>query len=129
MALKRFARSLAFAVRGLSTALREQPNLRIHLGATVTVGALGAALGIAPVEWMFVATAVALVWVSELLNTAIEYATDLAACDAQHDLAAKAKDVAAGAVLAAALYAITVAVVVFGSRLWIFLQIALYGKV
>ena len=53
------------------------------------------------------------VWSAELVNTAIEALTDLAS-PAWHPLAGKAKDVAAGAVLLAALGALVVGALVFG---------------
>ena len=57
------------------------------------------------------------VWAAELVNTAIEALTDLAS-PAYHPLAGKAKDVAAGAVLLAALGALMVGVLVFGPKLF-----------
>ena len=62
--------------------------------------------------WGF-ALAVAIVWAAEALNTAIEFLADLASPE-PHPLAAKAKDVAAGAVLVAAIGSAIVGVIVFG---------------
>ena len=56
------------------------------------------------------------VWTAEGLNTAIEYVTDLASPEFS-SLAGKAKDVAAGAVLVAAVGAVAVGLLVFGPRL------------
>ena len=53
------------------------------------------------------------VWTAEALNTAIEFLVDLASPEL-HPLAAKAKDVAAGAVLVAAIGSLVVGVLVFG---------------
>ena len=55
---------------------------------------------------------IALVWVAEGLNSALEYLCD-AAVPEQNELIGKAKDVAAGAVLISALVALCVAALVF----------------
>jgi diacylglycerol kinase (ATP) len=57
------------------------------------------------------------VWTAEALNTAIELLTDLASPE-YHPLAGKAKDVAAGAVLIAAIGAIAIGFLVFGPHLY-----------
>ena len=113
---RRRVASFGYAVRGVWAALRSEVHLRFHAGATVVVIGLGFYYGIARVEWALVALAVAGVWTAELVNTAIEALTDLAS-PAYHPLAGKAKDVAAGAVLLAALGALAVGVLVFGPHL------------
>ena len=106
-------RSFGHAFRGLKVLLQTQQNARIHVAATVMVVAAGALFAISPAEWALVALAVASVWAAEALNTAIEFLVDLASPEF-HPLAAKAKDVAAGAVLVAAIGSLVVGVLVFG---------------
>src|SRR5487761_2065714 len=106
-------RSFGHAFRGLRVLLQTQHNARIHAVATLLVVAAGVLFGISPVEWALVALAVAGVWAAEALNTAIEFLVDLASPEL-HPLAAKAKDVAAGAVPVAGIGSRVVAVVVFG---------------
>lgn len=101
------ARSFAHAGRGLACALREEHNARLHLAAAVLVTALGLGLHFSAAEWARVIFAVALVFVAELLNTALEHLCDVISPDA-HPGIGKAKDVAAGAVLIAALAACAV---------------------
>ena len=108
--------SFGHAVRGVWAALRSEVHLRFHAVATVVVIGLGFHFGITRVEWALVALAAAGVWTAELMNTAIEALTDLAS-PAYHPLAGKAKDVAAGAVLIAALGAVVVGGLVFGPYL------------
>ena len=107
-------RSFGHAFRGLAILLRTQHNARIHALATILVVAVGALLRISPAEWALIALAIVCVWVAEALNTSIEFLVDLASPE-RHPLAAKAKDVAAGAVLIAAIGSVIVAVLVFGS--------------
>lgn len=104
------------AFAGLAHALRSQRNLRIHLAVTVLVGVVGAGLGLRALEWSVLALAVGLVWVAELFNTALETIVDLASPE-QRPLARVAKDVSAGAVLAAALTAAATGLLVMGPPL------------
>lgn len=112
----RLARSFGHAFRGLGILLRTQANARIHAGATVLVVAAGFWLRISREEWCAVTAAVGLVWLAEGLNTAIEALVDLIS-PGVHPLAGCAKDVAAGAVLCAALAALVVGALVFGPRI------------
>ena len=113
---RRRVASFGHAVRGVGAALRSEVHLRFHAAATFVVIGLGFYYGITRVEWALVALSVAGVWTAELVNTAIEALTDMAS-PAYHPLAGKAKDVAAGAVLLAALGALAVGVLVFGPHL------------
>lgn len=111
--LNRRLRSFGHAIRGIATLLQTQPNARIHALATILVAAAGAWFRLSPVEWALIALAVASVWVAEALNTALELLVDLAS-PSPHPLAGKAKDVAAAAVLIAAIGSVIVGALVFG---------------
>lgn len=104
--------SFGHALRGLRQLLQSQHNARIHAVATILVLAAAALFGISPAEWALIALAIACVWATEALNTAVEFLVDLASPE-HHPLAGKAKDVAAGAVLAAAIGSAVVGVLVF----------------
>ncbi len=106
-------RSFGHAFRGLAILLQSQHNARIHAVATVLAVAAGALLRISAAEWVLITLAVLCVWATEALNTSIEFLVDLVSPEL-HPVAAKAKDVAAGAVLVAALGSLVVGVVVFG---------------
>jgi diacylglycerol kinase (ATP) len=67
-------------------------------------------------EWCWMTLAIIGVWLAEALNTAIEFLTDLVSPEF-HPLAGKAKDVAAGAVLIAAIGAGVIGMFVFGPHL------------
>ena len=109
-------RSFGHAFRGLKVLLQTQLNARIHAVATVLVVAAGLLLRISPAEWALIVLAIAGVWTAEALNTAIEFLVDLVSPD-PHPLAGKAKDVAAGAVLAAAIGSAVIGGFVFGPHL------------
>jgi len=109
-------RSFGHAIRGLKQLVQTQHNARIHAVATLLVITAAALFGISPVEWSLVALAIVCVWVTEALNTAVELLVDLVSPE-HHPLAGKAKDVAAGAVLVAAIGSVIVGVIVFGPYL------------
>jgi len=107
---------LVFAFRGVGFLLRTQTNARLHLVATVVVIGAGFGFQISRAEWLAIVAAIGLVWTAEGVNTAIEAVVDLVSPE-QHPLAGRAKDVAAGAVLLAALAAAVIGLLVFGTRL------------
>lgn len=115
--LRRRAASFGHALRGVGAALRSELHLQFHAVSTVVVIGLGFYFGLSALEWALVALAVAGVWAAELFNTAIETLTNLVS-PGYHPLAGRAKDVAAGAVLLAALGALVVGGLVFGPRVW-----------
>jgi diacylglycerol kinase len=115
--LQRRAASFGHAFRGIASALRSEVHLRFHAFATVVVTGLGFYFDISRTEWALVALAVGTVWTAELMNTAVEALTDLVSPE-YHPLAGKAKDVAAGAVLLAALAALVVGALIFAPQVW-----------
>lgn len=113
--IKKRIDSFRYAIAGLRYLLQTQPNARIHLLATITVILLGFWLEVNTVEWAALALAIGLVFSAEAFNTAIESIVDLVSPDV-HPLAGTAKDVAAGAVLLAAITAAVVGLLVFGPK-------------
>jgi diacylglycerol kinase len=94
-------------------AYRQEPNLRFHLFAAACAWLVAYGVKVSPWEVAYLAMAITAVWVAELVNTAVERAVDLAAGGRRHPLAAVAKEVAAGAVLVAALHAAFAGVYLF----------------
>jgi len=109
-------RSFGYAARGIAELLATQHNAWIHALATALVVGLGALLGVSAREWCDLVLAITLVWVAEGLNTAVEILADVV--DPSHNPAiGKVKDVAAGAVLIAAIGAAVVGCVILGPPL------------
>jgi diacylglycerol kinase len=106
-------RSLRCALSGIGVMLSSQHNARIHAAATVVVVLVGLFFGLTRNEWCWIVIAIVSVWTAEALNTAFEFLTDVASPQF-HPIAAKAKDVAAGAVLITALGSVTIGLLVFG---------------
>jgi len=114
--LRARAQSFADAAHGLARLLADEPNARIHALATVGAVSLGAWLGLTAGEWCWIALAVALVWVAEALNSALEALADAVHPERDPGVG-KSKDIAAGAVLVAAIASAVIGAVVFGPRL------------
>ena len=108
--------SFGYAFQGLWYALNTQRNLRLHFLAAACILVLGWFLALPTRSFISVLTAVMVVMVAEMLNTAVESVVDLASPEF-HELARIAKDVAAGAVLLAALGAAALGVWVFAHPL------------
>lgn len=68
-------------------------------------------------DWAVLLLTIALVWVAEFVNTAVEAVVDLLSPEL-HPLAKVSKDVAAAAVLLAALAAAGIGLLVLGPPLW-----------
>lgn len=106
-------RSFRFAFEGLVRTIREERNMQIHCCAAVLVLIFGRVLHISREEWFVCLILFGLVMGLECVNTAVEAVVDLVTLE-RRPLAKKAKDAAAGAVLAAAVFAAVIG-------LWIFL--------
>lgn len=103
--------SFNYAIEGIVWTLRTQRNMRVHMALAVLVAGGSLVLGVDRLGLLAVIFAITLVFVTELLNTAIEAAVDLAT-ERYDPLAKVAKDVAASAVLVAAVNALFVAYLV-----------------
>ncbi len=110
--LPKFIKSTNFAIKGIVTMVKNENNARIHLVASLLVIAVGFYFSLTSSEWLWITTAIALVWILEAINTAIEALVDLVSPQF-HPLAGKAKDVAAGAVLLGAIFAVIVGGIIF----------------
>ncbi|MEQ9411150.1 MAG: diacylglycerol kinase family protein [Fuerstiella sp.] len=113
---RRFA-SFRFAFRGIAVLFRGEIHAWFHLVATIAVLVAAIAFSVTAAEAGLLILACGLVWTAEAVNTAVELTVDLISPD-YHDLAGRAKDVAAGAVLLASLTAACIGVLVFAPRLF-----------
>lgn len=100
------------AVDGIISAIKSERNMKIHICAAIAVFTMSMFYDITKTEFIIVCIAVAMVIVSELFNTAIEELVDLVTTG-YHPKVKIIKDVSAGAVLAAAFFAVVVGYFVF----------------
>ncbi len=110
--MKRFFQGFSYALNGLRSAFSEQRNLKIHVAIAVPVIIAGFYFDLSTGEWIAVVMVIGFVVGAELFNTAIEYIVDVVSPKHQ-PVAGKIKDIAAGAVLVAAITALIVGVMIF----------------
>jgi len=113
----RLYKSFGFAFEGIFTLFKETPNARIHFTIAFIVVVLGAYLSISTEEWLILILCIGFVISAEGFNTAIETITDLTSPNI-HPLAKKTKDMAAGAVLIAAITAMIIGSIVFIPKIY-----------
>lgn len=90
--------SLNCAIEGILWAVKSERHLRYHFLAGLVVLMLALFFRVSALEFFLLVLAAVLVIFAELINTAIEALVDLVTED-YHELAKRAKDIAAGAVL------------------------------
>ena len=100
-------KSFSFALAGFRHLVRVEHNARVHLVATLAAIAVSAALQISLADWRWIVLAIALVWIAESVNTAIEALCDLVS-PGFNDAIRIAKDVSAGGVLVASIAALLI---------------------
>jgi diacylglycerol kinase (ATP) len=111
-------KSFKYAFSGWWFVIRTQRNAWIHMVVSIAVILLSFFLHITSSNWAMIFLAIALVWIAEFLNTALEAVVDLASNHQQDDLARVGKDVGAAAVLIAAVTSIIIGLLVLGPPLW-----------
>ncbi len=94
-----------------------QHNAWVHAIAMLIACVTGIAFRISNMEWCCLVLCFMAVLTTEALNTALELLTDLTSPEF-HPLAGRAKDVAAGAVLIAAIGSVIVGGIVFVPHVW-----------
>ena len=97
-------KSFGFAFSGLGFMLHTQHNAWLHLLASIVVVMGGFTLRITAPDWRWLIVAIAMVWVAETFNTAVEYLCDVVS-PGFSEAVKRAKDIAAGAVLLCAISA------------------------
>ena len=116
MEKRKIVDSFTDAINGILDAIRTERNMRVHFLSAALVLILSAFTDLSRWEAIALLVAIALVIMAELFNTAIEAVVDLAS-PSYHPLAARAKKVAAGAVLIAAAVSVLIGAIVFIPRL------------
>jgi diacylglycerol kinase (ATP) len=109
-------RSFGYAFQGIWLMIRTQPHPQLHALATIAVLIAGIVLHLRRWEWVAILLCIGLVWVAEALNSALEFLADEVSLE-KRELIGKAKDVAAGGVLIAAMVSVAVAAMIFWNHL------------
>lgn len=115
--MKRFYRSLRHALYGWRLFFKTEQNGQLQAGAALLVVAAGFVLKINRIEWLFILSCIAWVLCLEMTNSAIEKLVDHLH-PSRHDKIRWVKDVAAGAVLFAALISIVIGCIIFLPKIY-----------
>ena len=105
------------ARKGFRLVLKSEMNIRVHVVMAFFVLFFAYMLDFSAIEFCLVLFAIAIVIVSEMLNTAIEFTLDSIYHNRYSRMVGMAKDISAGAVMFASLIAGIIGVILFGKHL------------
>lgn len=105
------------ARKGFRLVMKSEMNIRVHAVVAVFVMILAYLLKFSSVEYCILFLAIAIVIVSEMLNTAIEFALDSIYHNKYSRMVGMAKDISAGAVMFASVISVIIGVILFGKHL------------
>jgi diacylglycerol kinase (ATP) len=120
--IKSRIKAFGYAFSGWWFVIRTQRNAWIHMLVSVLVIIMSFILRISASDWALILLAIAMVWIAEFLNTALEAVVDLATNHQQHELARVGKDVGAAAVLIAATSSALIGLLILGPPLWFLIK-------
>ena len=110
-----------YAWQGLRYFFDAELKATIHLIAAILAIGLGLFLKISAIEWMMIAIAIGIVFIAEIVNTAIELLVDMIRPE-QNKVAGVTKDLAASAVLVASVTAFAIGLIVYLPKLLIIVK-------
>jgi diacylglycerol kinase (ATP) len=105
-------KSFHYAFAGIAYFFKSEFNALLHLLATAAVVILALVFSLSSTEAILLTLAIGFVWVAELFNTAIEKMMDYISKD-YHPVIRRVKDMAAAAVLLAAITALVTGCLIF----------------
>lgn len=117
--MKSLINSFLCAAYGIWFCIRYERNFRIHLVAACYALGFAPLFSLSDVEWAVLLVTIAIVLVTEAINTAIEHTVDLLS-PGTHPAARIAKDTAAAAVLVCTVVSIFVGILIFGQPAMLF---------
>ena len=109
---KKLINSFKYAFKGLGSAVKSERNMKIHFTMMMLVIIAGIFFNIAIWEWITCFILFGLVIGMECVNTAIEIIVDMVS-PKYNEAAGRAKDIAAGGVLACAIGATVAGIFIF----------------
>ncbi|KKC29999.1 diacylglycerol kinase [Caldanaerobacter subterraneus KAk] len=107
--------SFNYAIEGILHVFKTQRNMKIHFAIAIAVLFFCLFLDLTRVEFVIILFTISLVLIAEMINTAIETTIDMLVKN-YNPMAKIAKNVAAGAVLIAAVNSVLVAYLIFFDR-------------
>ena len=105
------------ARKGFRLVLKSEMNIRIHIVIALLVLISAYLLEFSAIEYCIVIFAIALVMITEMVNTAIEFTLDAVYHNRYSKMVGMAKDISAGAVMFASFISVIIGVIIFGKHL------------
>ena len=105
------------ARKGFRLVLKSEINLRIHVVIAFLVLLFAYLLNFSALEFCVVLFAIAIVIISEMINTAIEFTLDSVYHNRYSKMVGMAKDISAGAVMFASVISLIIGAILFGKHL------------
>lgn len=107
----------AVAISGITRSIRTDTSFWVHIPVGLAVVAVATWLQVEPWRWAAIVMVITIVFVAEMLNTALEQLTRV--LHPQRDIRiGRVLDAAAGSVLVAAIGAVIVGLIALGMPLW-----------
>lgn len=110
-------KSFGYAFNGLKLFFYKEHNARIHALAAIFATSISFWLKISPIEWVAIIGVITLVFIAEIFNSSIEKLADVVSPEINPKIKT-VKDLAAGAVLLTAIFAVIVAIIIFYPKLF-----------
>ena len=115
--LQKNRKSFGYAFKGIAYLVRCENNFKYQVVAAITTIILAVYVGLTILEWLIIVIMIGVVLMAEASNTALEKFLDVLHPEI-HPTVAKAKDIAAAAVLLISITAAVVGVIIFAGKLW-----------
>ena len=112
-----FGNTFKNARKGFRLVLKSEMNLRIHVAIAFLVLFLAYLLDFSALEFCMTLFAIAIVIISEMINTAIEFTLDSIYHNRYSKMVGMAKDISAGAVMFASFISLIIGAILFGKHL------------
>ena len=114
-----FCNTFKNARKGFRLVFKSEMNIRVHLIVAILVLIFAYLLDFSSIEYCILFIAIAIVIISEMLNTAIEFALDSIYHNKYSKMVGMAKDISAGAVMVASIISVLIGILLFGSHFMI----------
>ena len=115
-------RSFAYAFNGIKICFTSEVNFKIHIVIAIFTIVSGLVFRISGIEWLAVTFCIAFVTAMEMINTALEKLCDMVHQDI-HPVIKMIKDIAAGAVLLAAIGSLITGTFIFLPKLMNYIKL------
>src|SRR5574344_1730967 len=106
-----------YAFKGIRIALKGERNIKIHCLVAILATLFGIILRFTPIEFAIVAISIAIVLITEMLNSAIEFSLDAVFHNKYSKMVGMAKDIAAGSVMIASISSLIVGILLYGGKI------------